>query len=145
MKKIWKQSSEKEKDGLSIFSDDLRERLKSLRRAESCRKKRRLKQKSRAEFMSDPFKFTKKLLGDKTSGELTCTKKKKKKHLKETHDDLRREEELSECQLITAPEEAQLEFDEREPRWEEIREIVTKARVGSAPGPSSTTYKVYKN
>ena len=35
-------------------------------------------------------------------------------------------------------------LEEKEPTLKEIKEVVTKARTGSAPGPNGLMYKVYK-
>ena len=36
-------------------------------------------------------------------------------------------------------------FDMSELQLKEVREVIRKARASSAPGPSGTSYKVYKN
>ena len=35
-------------------------------------------------------------------------------------------------------------FDEAEPLWKEIKDIVRKARAGSAPGPNGVSYRILK-
>ncbi|KAJ3614887.1 hypothetical protein NHX12_018456, partial [Muraenolepis orangiensis] len=41
-------------------------------------------------------------------------------------------------------QEAEVQFDMSELQLKEVREVVRKARASSAPGPSGTSYKVYK-
>lgn len=43
------------------------------------------------------------------------------------------------------PAEPVMAFDLREPLLKEVQEVVWKARSRSAPGPSGTSYKVYKH
>lgn len=43
------------------------------------------------------------------------------------------------------PPEPSIEFDSREPSWEEIQEVIKKARKSSAIGPSGVPYRINKN
>ena len=36
-------------------------------------------------------------------------------------------------------------FDQSDVKFHEVAEVVRKARTASTPGPSGTTYKIYKN
>jgi hypothetical protein len=49
-----------------------RRKLRTARRAERSRKRRKECAKVRSKFISNPFEFTSKLLGMKTSGKLDC-------------------------------------------------------------------------
>lgn len=143
--KLWRQARVNEKQALNELREEHRTTLKSLRRAENNKKNRKKRQQRRTEFLRDPFKFMKKLLGNKTSGELKCSKKELEAYLKTTHTDPNKDVELGECSLILNPNEPTIDFDISEPRFEEIKNVVRKARAGSAPGPSGISYKVYKN
>ena len=66
-------------------------------------------------------------------------------HLKQTYSDHAREQELGECNIRIDPPEPEVQFDMSELQLKEVREVVRKARASSAPGPSGTSYKVYKN
>lgn len=52
---------------------------------------------------------------------------------------------MEECNSLIDLPTPDLQFDISELQLEEVREVVCKARASSAPGPSSTSYKVYKN
>ena len=53
----------------------------------------------------------------------------------------RRDQELGKCDALITPPEPVVAF---EPLLKEVQEVVRKARSRSAPGPSGTSYKVYK-
>ena len=57
-------------------------------------------------------------------------------YLHETHSDPLRDEPLGQCpnELKVDPPEALM--DVSEPTWQELKEVVEKARSGSAPGPN---------
>ncbi|KAL7849977.1 hypothetical protein SRHO_G00193260 [Serrasalmus rhombeus] len=62
-------------------------------------------------------------------------------HLTQTYSNPRRELELGECSILIDPHEPEVS----ELQLKEVREVIHKARARSAPGPSGTSYKVYKN
>lgn len=117
----------------------------SLRRAEWHRRRRKERARKRAAFISNPFRFTKQLLGEKRSGRLTCSKDEIDRHLRDTFCDRSREQDLGHCQDLIDPPIPTLGFDVKEPSWKEIQEVIKKARASSAPGPSGVPYRVYKN
>jgi hypothetical protein len=145
LKRAYRNASAHEKEGLEELRHVMRERLKSLRRAENSRQKGRDRARKRAQFISNPFEFLKKLLGDKRSGRLQCPREEVEKHLRETHNDPRRDEALEYCAGLLQPEEPTVAFDLAEPRWKEVEEVIRKARAASAPGPNGIPYRVYKN
>lgn len=130
---------------LEELRETLRERLKSLRRAENNRRRRKERMRKRAQFTAGPFQFIKKLLGDKRSGRLECPREEVEQHLRQTHSDSRRDEELGDCPQLLQPEEPTTAYDESEPKWKEVEDIIKKARAASAPGPNGVPYRVYKN
>ncbi|XP_035683116.1 uncharacterized protein LOC118420431 [Branchiostoma floridae] len=146
LRKRWRKASLEERDALSALQEELRARLRSLSKAERTRKKRRQKEKKRAEFVSNPFRFTKKLLGAKTSGRLTCSREDVESYLQKTHGDSERETPLQERPPEEFPDPRQpiRELDCSELKLAEVKEVIRKARAGSAPGPSGIPYRVYK-
>lgn len=122
----------------------LRKRLITLRRAEQHRRRRRERARRRAACISNPFQFTKQLLGQKKSGVLICTKDHIDQHLHSTFSDPDREVELGECDILITPQGPTEAFALQEPLFKEVQQVVKKARAGSAPGPSGTTYNNYK-
>ena len=143
--RAYREAEEEEKPALEELRGTLRSRLKTLRRAENSRRKRKERMKKRAQFTSNPFQFVKKLLGDKRSGRLDCPKEEVEQHLRDTHSDPNRQQELGDCPQLLQPDEPTVTFDESEPKWKEVEDIIKKARASSAPGPNGITYKVYKN
>ena len=84
-KKYRRAESEEQKAGYADIRKMLRTRMMSLLRAERSRKRRRDRAKARSQFTADPFRFTKELLGDKTSGQLKCPLDKVEEHLKRVY------------------------------------------------------------
>ncbi|XP_052256427.1 uncharacterized protein LOC127861786 [Dreissena polymorpha] len=87
----------------------------------------------------------KRLLGEKKTGELQCTKEKANKYIKDMYSDSDRHKELGECDKLLTPDDPEHDFDCAEPRLQEVKDIVRKARASSAPGPNRVPYRVYKN
>lgn len=65
LKRRYKKAGDVEKGGLSEVRAILREKLMTLWRAENHRRRRKERARRRAEFLANPFKLTKKLLGQK--------------------------------------------------------------------------------
>ena len=145
LKKRHKAAREEERAPLVELRLMLRKRLLILRRAEQHRRRRRERARKRAAFINNPFGFMKKLLGQKRSGHLVCSKEEVDQHLHDTFSDPTRDQELGQCKALIKPPEPAEAFDQREPLLKEVQEVVRKARSRSAPGPSGTSYKVYKH
>ena len=88
--KQYKEANETQKAALAELREDCKLKLKRLRQAENNRKQRKKRNQKRAEFIMNPFKFTKKLLNDKTSGQLVISKDEIEKHIKKIHSDSER-------------------------------------------------------
>lgn len=82
---------------------------------------------------------------NKRSGRLACSKEEVNQHLHDTFNDPTQDQELGKCKAVVTPPEPTKAFDLREPLLKEVEEVVRKARSRSAPGPSRTSYKVYKH
>lgn len=123
----------------------LRKRLITLRGAEQHRRRKRERAWKRVAFISNLFQFTKQLLDLKKSGKLLCTKEQMDQNLQHTFSDPDREVELGNCDALITLLEPTEAFDLREPLFKEVQQVVKKARAGSAPGPSGTTYNIYKH
>ncbi|XP_061589349.1 uncharacterized protein LOC133454644 [Cololabis saira] len=140
----FKQAKEEEKAGLAELRNILRKKLTTLRRAEWHRRRGRERARRRAAFISNPFGFTKKTLGQKRSGHLACTEDEVNKYLSATYSDSAREKDLGPCRTLIAPPEPTSAFNTKEPTLKEVEEVVKAARSNSAPGPSGVPYVVYK-
>ncbi|XP_063058826.1 uncharacterized protein LOC134452393 [Engraulis encrasicolus] len=144
LKKQYKVAGEEEKQPLEELRNILRRKLMTLRRAEGHRRRRKERARSRAAFISNPFNFTKKLLGDKRSGVLMCSTAEANTFLHNNLSDPDRDQELGPQRTLISPQAPTVEFVMREPGWAEIQEVVKGARSASAPGPSGVPYTVYK-
>jgi len=110
LKANYRCAEESEKQALTELRDHTRKEIQKLRRAENLRRKRHERQRKRAQFTKNPFQFVKRLLGEKKTGELHCTKEEADKYIKEMHSDSDRHEELGECEKLLTPEEPEEEF-----------------------------------
>ena len=145
LRKQWKKSSVEERVGIDLLQTDLKGRLGSLRRAENLRSRRKRKEKARASFYKDPFRFVKGLFTKEKSGALKVPRRELEDHLEMTYKDNQRLEGRdipSDMPPIPQPEH---QLDESPPRWSEIEQAVKKARAASAPGPNGIPYRLYKN
>ncbi|KAK0139195.1 hypothetical protein N1851_024123 [Merluccius polli] len=140
LKKAFRKATEVEKPALTEIRDNLRERIKFLRRAECHRRDRKRQTKERVDFTKNPFEYLSKLLGDKRSEELKATKEQVEEH--QVHSDPRREDSLEEMEELIKPAEPTIPFGAEEPSWQEVKHVLKKARGKSAPGPNGIPYSV---
>ncbi|XP_076113419.1 uncharacterized protein LOC143081070 [Mytilus galloprovincialis] len=145
LKKRYKVANEKERLPLQQLRKETREKLKTLTRAETQRRDRKKKANERATFTANPFQYMKLLFGARGSGKLENSREEVEEHLSKTHSDERRGEDLEECEKLLTPEEPKEQFDESDLKFQEVQDVVRKARAGSAPGPNGISYRVYKN
>ena len=143
--KCYKEANDAEKAALSELRDECKLKLKKLRQAENNRKQRKKRSKKRAEFISNPFKFSKKLLNDKTSGQLKVSKEVIEEYINKIHSDPQRNNKLPIQNRLSEVDLPTVMFNEKPITIGEMRAVVRKARAGSAPGPNGIPYKVYKN
>lgn len=119
----------------------MQKKLMTLRRAEAHRRRRKEIARKRTAFLSNPFGSVKKLLGDKHSGQLSCSSQEVDQFLKNTLSDPLRDQPLDPQEALIEPPPPKVDFDFREPS---LKEVVKGARTTSAPGPSCVSYIVYK-
>ncbi|CAC5424244.1 unnamed protein product [Mytilus coruscus] len=93
--------------------------------------------KKRTQLKAHPFQYMKRLFGVRGSGKLENSKE----HLRKTHSDERREEDLEECEKLATPDEPKEQFDESELKLKEVQDVLKKARASSAPGPNGIQYR----
>ncbi|KAI4879743.1 hypothetical protein NFI96_004950, partial [Prochilodus magdalenae] len=121
LRKQYKPAKQEENSGLEELRNILRRKLTTLRCAEWHRRRGRERARSRAAFMANPFGVTKKILGQKRSGQLACAEDEINEYLKPT-----------------------VAFNNKEPNLKEVEAVIKAARSSSAPGPSGVPYVVYK-
>ncbi|XP_078617582.1 uncharacterized protein LOC144885536 [Branchiostoma floridae x Branchiostoma japonicum] len=144
LRKRWRKASREERPGLEALWQDIRVKLKALRRAERLRRKRKRKEKERSQFFKNPYKFARSLLEESKGGTLQVPKEELDLHLKQTYSDPQRREALGSPGYVPSPPEPEVPFDVATPRWSEIETAVGKARAAAAPGPNGVPYRVYK-
>ncbi|XP_052237947.1 uncharacterized protein LOC127849270 [Dreissena polymorpha] len=144
LNKAYKKASQEERLGLQELRDILRRELQTFRKAENARTARRRRAQKRAEFVSNPYKFSKQLLDKERSGQLETSMADIEEHLIQVHSDPDRLIPLGDCPRLehVVPPTSPLEC--KEPSLLEVKEGVRKARMGLAPGPNKIPYKVYK-
>ena len=86
--KRWTDAKEEEKDGLKIFFEEVKNKHRDLLRKERNIKRGKEKERTRKEFIKDPYKFAKSIFTESKSGTLKCIKEELEAHLKETYRDL---------------------------------------------------------
>ncbi|KAI8485265.1 hypothetical protein Bbelb_370120 [Branchiostoma belcheri] len=144
LRKLWRKASPEEKVGLQVLWEEVRTRLKSLRRAERLRKKRKRKQKQRAAFFKNSYKFARGLLEEKKGGSLSVGREELEAHLEETYTDPERHKPLGPPGYIPRPAQPSVPMDISPPKWSEITTAIRRARASAAPGPNGVPYRVYK-
>ncbi|KAI8506911.1 hypothetical protein Bbelb_153500 [Branchiostoma belcheri] len=145
LRRRFKVSTGEERAALAELTHSLRGKIRTLRRAEYHRRRGRERARKRSAFISNPFGFTKRLLGQKRSGTLNCSVEEINSYLCTTFSDAARDADLGPCSLLVSSPEPETQFDSTEPTLKEVKEAVKAARASSAPGPSGVPYKVYKH
>lgn len=112
--------SAEEREGIKELTHGFRERLSRSRRMERSRKLSKEKEKRRALFIKNPYKFTRSLLGD--SGTLRSPKEDVEAFLKEMHSN-----PSNTLPLGAKPENGRAEpptimLKTNEPSWKEVQE-----------------------
>ncbi|KAI8513106.1 hypothetical protein Bbelb_097450 [Branchiostoma belcheri] len=145
LRRRFKVSTGEERVALAELTHSLRGKIRTLRRAEYHRRRGRERARKRSAFISNPYGFTKRLLGQKRSGTLNCSVQEINSYLCTTFSDAARDADLGPCSLLVSSPEPETQFDSTEPTLKEVKEAVKAARASSAPGPSGVPYKVYKH
>lgn len=144
IRKKWQKAEGEKREALNDVSIELRKNLLQLRRAEADCRKQREKQRQRKAFFN-PFRFTANLLGNPKSGRLMCSKEEVEASVSEAHGNPNREVPLGDCPFQVPLQEPHTPFDMSDFTLDKVKAVVRKAWAGSTPGPSGTTYKIYKN
>lgn len=108
LKSQYKEASKEVRISLAQLTSIFQKQIRVLHLAERRQRERACK---RAAFIINPFKFTKELLGQKSSGRLVCSKEEINQHLKQTYSDPEREQELVECAVLIDPPELDVQFN----------------------------------
>jgi len=111
LKRRFRKAPETERIGLQQLREDLRGKLKRLRKAERLRTGRKSRAKKRSQFVKDPFKFTRTLLSDECSGRMESTQEEIQQHLHRTHSDPDRDVPLGNCPRVDEAPLPSVPFD----------------------------------
>lgn len=124
-----------EKGGIKLLQAESQCKFVTLRSAENLVRKHRSKERTRARFYKDPFKFVKSIFTSE-SGKLSVSKIDLEKQLKRSCADSRHHEKIilpADMPPIHPPVH---QLDTSPPRWSEVQKIVCKARASLVPGPN---------
>ena len=144
LRRRWKSAKGEEKVGLSVLWEELKERVRNLRRAEGIIQKNYERRKAHRRFFSDPYRYGKALLDPPKSGELKVDRGELEEHLINTYsDDLRHIPLQVRRDIPVVPLPASV-FSLASPSLKEVRLVIRKARNRSAPGPNGVPYLLYK-
>ncbi|KAL6466887.1 hypothetical protein MHYP_G00246910 [Metynnis hypsauchen] len=116
LRKAWRKAGDSEKEGLKALWAQIRTRLATLRRAERIRKRRSRKEKERAKFFQDPFKFARSLLEEKKNGKLEATAQELEEYMINQLSDHERNIPLGSPGHVPRPAEPESQFDTTPPR-----------------------------
>ena len=141
----WRRAEQSQKEGLNLLQRVIKDKLATLRRAERLRKRYKKKERARANFYKDPFKFVKKLFTSEKNGTLKASKVELERYLEETHTDSKRQEPMSIPSDIPPINPPEYQMEDCAPKWKEVEQAVKKARASSSPGPNGVPYRVYKS
>ena len=144
LRRRWKVAKEDEREGLSVLWEDVKRRVRDLRRAERGRQRKYERRRAMRSFFSDPYRYGRSLLDPPKSGELSVEQDKLEEHLLKTYSDALRHESLQERVDIPAVPLPTSPFCLASPSLEEVRGVVRRARNRSAPGPNGVPYLLYK-
>ena len=144
LKTAFNEAPPEEKEGIKELQQEKLTSLRRLKRAESVRKSRRRKKKNIGEFLSQPYAYARKLLTPTVEGTLEDSKEKVEEHLKQTHSDSKREDNLPALEELVDFAEPTVSLKMEPPTYREFLQRLHKTRSKSAPGPNGIPYKFYK-
>ena len=146
LRKQWLQAEESVKAGLKSLYEEIKRKHRELLREQRRVERKKEVKETRKKFLEDPYKFAKGLFTESKGGKLECPKEELEKHLAQTYNDARRDEELQQpsggLQRPTAPG---VPFDLSDMKKKEVDDFVKKARSKSSPGNDGISYKMYKH
>ena len=143
-KKQYKKAKAEERQPLEELRIILKEKLKTVRRAEWHKRRQKERARKQANFLSHPFGFARTLLGDKRNSKLEASEEEINTYLRSTMSDLLKDQDLERNDRLIPQKPSEFPFNMSMPTWKEIKEVVQAARSASAPGLSGVPYTVYK-
>ena len=141
LRRRWKVAKEDEREGLSVLWEDVKRRVRDLRRAERGRQR---KYERRRAIFSDPYRYGRSLLDPPKSGELSVEQDKLEDHLLKTYSDALRHESLQERVDIPAVPLPTSPFCLASPSLEEVRSCEESEKPFSARTQRSSISPIQK-
>ncbi|CAC5403354.1 unnamed protein product [Mytilus coruscus] len=112
LNRSYEKSNEIEKLGIACLTDSIRDELRRTRRAEQLKNSNKKKAKNRANFIKNPYNYTKTLLGGERTGHLHCNEE--------------IEVPLGYCPRVEEEQQPTVDFETKEPTWKEVSEVCSK-------------------
>ncbi|KAJ8417897.1 hypothetical protein AAFF_G00227400 [Aldrovandia affinis] len=117
--------------------DKVKRKLASLQRSECIRKCRKRKEKERANFFNNPFKYARQLLEDEKSGKLEVTKEKLEQHIRGQYSDPARNNPLGPPGHVSRPAPPTSQFNIMLPKFCQVTQSIQS--LGGSTLQSSLT------
>lgn len=116
-----------ERQPLAELREILRKKPMTIRRTEWHGKRGKERPKKRTSFIVNPYRSSRKLLGDKWSGHLECSVDVVNTFLCNILSNPAREQKLAHNKALISPVPPTTEFYIKEPSWREVQEVVQAA------------------
>ena len=146
LRRQWLDAEEGAKEGLKVLYEEIKRKHRGVMREQRRVERKKEVRKTRKQFLDDPYKFAKSLFTESKTGKMECTKEELEKHLADTYNDPRREEELEQpTGGLQRPTQPGVSFDLSDLKKKEVDDFIRKARAKSAPGNDGISYKMYKH
>ena len=142
LKKLYRRASIEERQPLEELRGILRGELKTLRRAEWHRRRRKERSRKRTNFLSNPFGFARTLLGEKQNGNLEASEEQINSYLRDTMSDPAKEQDMGINNRLIHQKPPVVQYDTRLPTWKEMQEVARATRSTSAPGPDKIFFSL---
>ena len=135
---------EDEKGGLLLAREDLLDRRRTLRRAETKRKRRWKRGNIRQKFYSDPYRTCKEILSESVNAPLRASQDTINDYVKKVASDPLKHVDLGPLDGLPDAPLPNVPFNEEKFKFSDFKYILRKTRNASRPGPNQIPYKVYK-
>ena len=133
-----------EENGLKALLEDIRLKLRKLRRKENRRRRSFLRKQERLRFKNNPYQCGKDLLSPRNFSKLALPTDKLDEILHSLHSDPDKDTPLPFLDGLPDPPAVKVKFDASSFSFTEFDAVIRSRRNGSCPGPNRIPYKVYK-
>lgn len=120
----WRKATEKEKEGLRNLWDQIKASFAHLRRAGRILKRRSRKEKARASFLKDPFRYAYSLLEEGRFGNLRTTEQELEDFIQSQLSDSLEDVPLGPPGYVPQPPEPSSLIDTSPPKWSKVKHVI---------------------